>query len=126
MADSPRTQVVVVGAGPAGLTLANLLHGKGITCLVLEEQSRAFIEQRPRAGFIEEWAVRALERHGLADRPEVVAMSKSELPDGEEVRERLAAATGVDVLAFSSVTGQGLDRLLQRAHAELLSARPAN
>jgi p-hydroxybenzoate 3-monooxygenase len=66
--DSTRTQVAVVGAGPAGLTLANLLRGKGIECVLLEEQSRVFIEQRPRAGFIEEWAVRALERHGLADR----------------------------------------------------------
>jgi p-hydroxybenzoate 3-monooxygenase len=63
-----RTQVVVVGAGPAGLTLANLLRAAGIDCVLLEERSRAFIEQRPRAGFIEEWAVRALEAHGLADR----------------------------------------------------------
>jgi p-hydroxybenzoate 3-monooxygenase len=63
-----RTQVVVVGAGPAGLTVANLLRAAGIGCVLLEEQSRAFIERRPRAGFIEEWAVRALEAHGLADR----------------------------------------------------------
>jgi p-hydroxybenzoate 3-monooxygenase len=63
-----RTHVVVVGAGPAGLTLANLLRRNGINCILLEQESRAFIEQRPRAGFIEEWAVRALERNGLADR----------------------------------------------------------
>ncbi|MFB9835277.1 4-hydroxybenzoate 3-monooxygenase [Actinoallomurus acaciae] len=63
-----RTQVAVVGAGPAGLTVANLLRAAGIDCVLIEERSRAFIEQRPRAGFIEEWAVRALERHGLADR----------------------------------------------------------
>lgn len=62
-----RTAVVVVGAGPAGLTLANLLRQAGIDVVVLEAESRAFIEQRPRAGFIEEWAVRALQRHGLAD-----------------------------------------------------------
>lgn len=68
MLPSIHTQVAVVGAGPAGLTVANLLRGKGIECVLLEEQSRSFIEQRPRAGFIEEWAVRALERHGLADR----------------------------------------------------------
>jgi p-hydroxybenzoate 3-monooxygenase len=63
-----RTRVTVVGAGPAGLTVANLLRAAGIDCVLLEERSRAFIERRPRAGFIEEWAVRALERHGLADR----------------------------------------------------------
>ena len=65
---SERTQVVVVGAGPAGLTVANLLRAAGIDCMLLEERSRAFIEQRPRAGFIEEWAVRALDAHGLAGR----------------------------------------------------------
>jgi p-hydroxybenzoate 3-monooxygenase len=57
-----------VGAGPAGLTVANVLRGKGVDCVLLEEQTRAFIEQRPRAGFIEEWAVAALDEHGLADR----------------------------------------------------------
>jgi p-hydroxybenzoate 3-monooxygenase len=58
--------VVVVGAGPAGLTLANLLLAEGIDCVVVEAEDREFIEQRPRAGFLEEWAVRALERRGLA------------------------------------------------------------
>ncbi|WP_163507373.1 4-hydroxybenzoate 3-monooxygenase [Fodinicola acaciae] len=65
--DSTRTQVAVVGAGPAGLAVANLLRQSGIDTVLLEEQSRKFVEQRPRAGFIEEWAVRALDRHGLAD-----------------------------------------------------------
>ncbi|WP_322725086.1 4-hydroxybenzoate 3-monooxygenase [Streptomyces spongiae] len=60
--------VVIVGAGPAGLTVANLLRAASVDCVVLETESREFIEQRPRAGFLEEWAVRALERHGLADR----------------------------------------------------------
>ncbi|MFI1734997.1 4-hydroxybenzoate 3-monooxygenase [Streptomyces acidicola] len=60
--------VVIVGAGPAGLTVANLLRAASVDCVVLEIESREFIEQRPRAGFLEEWAVRALERCGLADR----------------------------------------------------------
>ncbi len=63
-----RTRVVVVGAGPAGLTVANILRAASVDCVLLETESRQFIEQRPRAGFIEEWAVRALERRGLADR----------------------------------------------------------
>lgn len=61
-----RFPVVVVGAGPAGLTVGNILRAAGVDCLVLETGSRAFIEQRPRAGVIEEWAVRELERRGLA------------------------------------------------------------
>nr|WP_181767849.1 4-hydroxybenzoate 3-monooxygenase [Streptomyces albidus (ex Kaewkla and Franco 2022)] len=61
-----RTGVVIVGAGPAGLTLANLLRAGGVDCVLLETESREFIEQRPRAGFLEEWVVRGLERRGLA------------------------------------------------------------
>ncbi|MEX2307730.1 MAG: GTPase ObgE [Pirellulales bacterium] len=57
--------------------------------------------------------------HGLADRPEIIAISKAELPGAEEVQTRLAEATGREVLLFSSVTGQGLDRLLQQAYAQL-------
>jgi p-hydroxybenzoate 3-monooxygenase len=63
-----QTSVTIVGAGPAGLTLANVLRDIGISCVVLEAESREFIEQRPRAGFMEEWAVQALAAHGLADR----------------------------------------------------------
>jgi GTPase len=60
--------------------------------------------------------------HGLAERPEIVAVSKAELPGAEEVRQRLADATGRDVMQFSSVTGQGLDRLLQTAYGLLREA----
>ncbi|MFF5858675.1 4-hydroxybenzoate 3-monooxygenase [Streptomyces sp. NPDC012751] len=63
-----RFPVVVVGAGPAGLTVGNILRAAGVDCLVLEAGTREFVEQRPRAGVIEEWAVRGLERRGLADR----------------------------------------------------------
>ncbi|MER6346410.1 4-hydroxybenzoate 3-monooxygenase [Streptomyces sp. NPDC001595] len=67
--NSPAPQgfpVVIVGAGPAGLTLANILRAASVDCVVLEVESREFIERRPRAGVLEEWAVRGLERHGLA------------------------------------------------------------
>jgi GTP-binding protein len=61
--------------------------------------------------------------HGLADRPEIIAVSKAELPGSQEVQQKLAALTGREVLRFSSVTGEGLDRLLQAAHAALSEAR---
>lgn len=57
--------------------------------------------------------------HGLAERPEIVAVSKAELPGADAAQRRLADATGGDVNLFSSVTGQGLDRLLQAAYAVL-------
>ncbi|MFR0354054.1 4-hydroxybenzoate 3-monooxygenase [Streptomyces sediminimaris] len=68
--DSPSAQrfpVVIVGAGPAGLTIANILRAASVDCLVLELETREFIERRPRAGVIEEWAVRGLRERGLAD-----------------------------------------------------------
>ncbi|MDF2270522.1 4-hydroxybenzoate 3-monooxygenase [Streptomyces coacervatus] len=58
--------VVIVGAGPAGLTVGNILRAASVDCLVLEVETREFIEHRPRAGVIEEWAVRGLEQRGLA------------------------------------------------------------
>jgi len=57
--------------------------------------------------------------HGLGERPEIIAVSKAELPGATEFRDRLAAATGREVLLFSSVTGQGLDQLLRTAYAQL-------
>ena len=51
-----RTQVGIVGAGPAGLMLSHLLHLAGIESVVLENRSRDYIESRIRAGLIEQWA----------------------------------------------------------------------
>ncbi|MGA5318406.1 4-hydroxybenzoate 3-monooxygenase [Streptomyces pseudogriseolus] len=61
-----RFPVVVVGAGPAGLTVGCVLRAAGVDCLVLETGTREFIEERPRAGVIEEPVVHGLERRGLA------------------------------------------------------------
>jgi GTP-binding protein len=58
--------------------------------------------------------------HGLAERPEIIAVSKAELPGAAEVRDHLAAETGREVLLFSAVTGRGLDRLLQVAYSKLI------
>ncbi|MEV6181396.1 4-hydroxybenzoate 3-monooxygenase [Streptomyces sp. NPDC052015] len=66
--DAQHVPVVVVGAGPAGLTVGNILRAAHLDCVVLETESREFIERRPRAGVIEEWAVRGLQQRGLAGR----------------------------------------------------------
>jgi p-hydroxybenzoate 3-monooxygenase len=63
-----RTQVGIVGAGPAGLTLAALLHQAGIESVVLEDRSRDYVEARIRAGVLEQGTVDLLERAGVAGR----------------------------------------------------------
>jgi GTP-binding protein len=55
----------------------------------------------------------------LASRPELIAVSKGELPDAEEIRRQLAEETGREVLRFSSVTGEGLSTLMSRTYAML-------
>ncbi|WP_370115196.1 4-hydroxybenzoate 3-monooxygenase [Streptacidiphilus sp. MAP12-33] len=59
--------MVILGAGPAGLVLGNLLHANGIDCLVLERAERSHLHARARAGFLAANTVRVLARHGLAD-----------------------------------------------------------
>jgi GTP-binding protein len=55
----------------------------------------------------------------LGERPEIVVVSKCELPGAEEVRQALARAIGREVIAASAVTGQGLDALLRAVVAAL-------
>ncbi|MFF7181267.1 4-hydroxybenzoate 3-monooxygenase [Streptomyces sp. NPDC008121] len=57
--------VVILGAGPAGLVLGNLLLRAGIDCVVLERAARDHVRNRARAGFLAANTVRILERHGL-------------------------------------------------------------
>ncbi|MGZ8634274.1 MAG: 4-hydroxybenzoate 3-monooxygenase [Solirubrobacteraceae bacterium] len=62
------TQVAIVGAGPAGLLLAHLLHQEGIESVVLEARSRDYVEQRVRAGVLEHDTVQTLTSAGVGDR----------------------------------------------------------
>ena len=63
-----RTQVGIVGAGPAGLTLAMLLRRDGIDCVVLEARDRDYVEKRVRAGLLEQNTVDLLRELGVAGR----------------------------------------------------------
>jgi p-hydroxybenzoate 3-monooxygenase len=65
-----RTQVGIVGAGPAGLLLSHLLFLEGIESVVLENRSRAHVEQRVRAGVLEEATVDLFRQTGIAGRLE--------------------------------------------------------
>ncbi len=63
-----RTQVGIVGAGPAGLMLSHLLHLEGISSVILENRGRDYIESRIRAGLIEQWARDLLTETGVGAR----------------------------------------------------------
>ena len=63
-----RTQVGIVGAGPAGLVLSHLLHLQGIESVVLESHRRDYVEQRIRAGVLEQGTVDLLVESGVGDR----------------------------------------------------------
>jgi p-hydroxybenzoate 3-monooxygenase len=63
-----RTQVGIVGAGPAGLLLAHLLDRAAVDCVVLEAKSRAYCEERQRAGLLEQGTVDLLNELGVGAR----------------------------------------------------------
>jgi p-hydroxybenzoate 3-monooxygenase len=63
-----RTQVGIIGAGPAGLVLSHLLHLQGIESVVLERRSREYVEKRVRAGVLEQATVDLLRETGVGDR----------------------------------------------------------
>src|SRR6202790_1521183 len=63
-----RTQVAIIGGGPAGLLLSHILHRHGIASVVLERQSRAYVLARIRAGVLENGSVELLRAVGLGAR----------------------------------------------------------
>ncbi len=63
-----RTQVAIVGAGPAGLMLGHLLHLRGVDSVILENRSREHVIERVRAGVLEQGTVDLMTEAGVADR----------------------------------------------------------
>src|SRR5919107_2135563 len=63
-----RTQVGIVGAGPAGLFLSHLLHLEGIESVVLEDRSRKYVEGRTRAGVLEQGTADLMVDTGVGER----------------------------------------------------------
>src|SRR3954454_22600085 len=92
-----RTQVGIVGAGPAGLVLAHLLHLEGIESVVLEARDREYVQQRVRAGVLEQNTVDLLLAAGVAgrlDREGIVHHGIELRFDGEGHRIALSDLTG--------------------------------
>jgi p-hydroxybenzoate 3-monooxygenase len=73
-ARSVRTQVAIIGAGPAGLMLAHLLHRDGVESVILEARTRDYVEHRVRAGLLEQNTVALLAETGVGDRLERTGM----------------------------------------------------
>ena len=113
-----RHQVVIIGAGPAGLLLGALLHKAGIDTLILERKSRDYVLSRIRAGVLEQGTVDLLHKAGLGER-----LSREGLVHdgfmlhfaGESLRIDLKALTGgksVTVYGQTEVTRDLMDHRL--------------
>lgn len=66
-----KTQIAIIGAGPAGLLLGQLLHNAGIQTLILERQSADYVQGRIRAGVLEQGMVDLLREAGVSRRMDV-------------------------------------------------------
>ena len=111
-----RTQVGIVGAGPAGLVLSHLLHRQGIHSVVVEARSRQHCEQRVRAGVLEQGTVDLLVEMGLGDRMKREGM----IHDGVEIRFREQGHR----IDFKDLTGRGITIYAQQEVVkDLIAAR---
>jgi p-hydroxybenzoate 3-monooxygenase len=98
-----RTQVGIIGAGPAGLTLAHLLHLEGIDSVVIENRSREYVEARIRAGVLEQGTADLLTEAGVGERMqrEGIVHNGIELQfDGERHRISFDELTGKAIVIY--------------------------
>jgi p-hydroxybenzoate 3-monooxygenase len=111
-----RTQVGIVGAGPAGLVLSHLLHRQGIHSVVIEARSREHCEQRVRAGVLEQGTVDLLVEMGLGERMKREGL----IHDGVEIRFREQGHR----IDFKDLTGRGITIYAQQEVVkDLIAAR---
>jgi p-hydroxybenzoate 3-monooxygenase len=92
-----RTQVAIIGAGPAGMFLGHLLRDGGIDCLILERRDRSYVEGRVRAGVLEQVTVDLMARLGLDGRLRLEGLTHGGtnlVYDGEMFRVDMAGLTG--------------------------------
>jgi p-hydroxybenzoate 3-monooxygenase len=92
-----RTQVAIIGAGPAGLVLSHLLGLQGISSVVLEHRSRDYVEARVRAGVLEQGTMDLLRHMGVAERMDREGLVHSGIElrfDGEGHRIPLTELSG--------------------------------
>jgi p-hydroxybenzoate 3-monooxygenase len=98
-----KTQVAIIGAGPAGLLLGHLLRAEAIDCVVIERQSGEHVLGRIRAGVLEQITVSLMERLGLDGRLKAEGLVEEgfNLADGERlIRIDVADLTGKTVVVY--------------------------
>jgi p-hydroxybenzoate 3-monooxygenase len=113
-----KTQVCIVGAGPAGLLLGHLLRAEGIECVVLERRSPEYVLGRIRAGVLEQITVSLMQRLGLDGRLKAEGLPHDgfNLADGERlIRIDIAELTGKHVVVYGQTE---LTRDLMEAREE--------
>jgi len=109
-----RTQVAIVGAGPAGLLLGALLHRHGIDAVIVEQRSAEYVRGRIRAGVLEQTTVELLEEAGVASRCHAEGLQHDGIElafDGALHRIDFRALTGRTVCVYgqTEVTGDLMD-----------------
>jgi len=112
-----RTQVGIVGAGPAGLLLSHLLALRGIDSVVVENRSRAYCEARQRAGVLEDGSVRLLRESGLSGRLDREGLEHGGIYlqfDGERHHLDFRALTGGRTVTVYAQTEIVKDLIAQR------------
>ena len=98
-----RTKVCIIGGGPSGLLLSQLLHRKGIDSVVLERKTRAHVLGRIRAGVLETGFVNLMQQAGLADRldAEGFVHEGTVISAGDQIiRIDFAKLTGTSVVVY--------------------------
>jgi p-hydroxybenzoate 3-monooxygenase len=98
-----KTQVAIIGAGPAGLMLGHLLRAEGVDCVVLENQTPDYVLGRIRAGVLEQVTVGLMEQLGLDARLKAEGLVEEgfNLADGERlIRIDVASLTGKTVMVY--------------------------
>jgi len=101
------TQVAIIGAGPSGLLLSQLLDLNGIDNIVIERRDRAYVENRIRAGVLEKGAVKLLEQAQVADRMHREGLVHEGIYlafDNKAVRVDLAQHTGGETVVVYGQT----------------------
>ncbi|MDR7273867.1 4-hydroxybenzoate 3-monooxygenase [Catenuloplanes atrovinosus] len=98
-----RTQVGIIGAGPAGLLLSHLLHLEGIDSVVLELRDRDYVQRRVRAGVLEQPTVELLRAAGVGTRMDAQGLPHDGISlrfDGADHRIDFAALTGRRITVY--------------------------